>query len=384
MSEVSLVNIRKRFGQSVRAVNDLDLEIRAGEFVVLLGPSGCGKTTTLRCVAGLEEPDEGRITIGGQPVTDAGRGLFVAPEKRHVGMVFQSYALWPHLTVAENVGYPLKFRGRAGQDAGQAIAAALAVVGLKGYEDRYAAQLSGGQQQRVALARALVGQPRLLLFDEPLSNLDAQLRARLRQDLRRIHQESGFTAIYVTHDQTEALALADRVVVMDQGRIVQIGPPSEIFLSPNSRFVAEFVGFDNLIPGRLVASAERGAIAVDGWPVVAGRTPHGFVEGDGGYFAARSTALNARPAEDDAPADALRGRIRSSSYLGDRYQADIDIGGHTVLATLTLAAWGRDPSRQAQWLGRVVDIPLNPEEVVLVPAEGASVEDRTLIAGIGR
>ncbi|TXH14844.1 MAG: ABC transporter ATP-binding protein, partial [Gammaproteobacteria bacterium] len=215
MSEVILHDVRKRFGQSVRAVNNLDLHIDDGELFVLLGPSGCGKTTALRCVGGLEEPDGGSIAIGGDLVADAARGLFVPPERRDVGMVFQSYALWPHMDVAQNVGYPLKVRGARGDHIRRGVGAALELVGLSGYERRFPGELSGGQQQRVALARALVAKPRLLLFDEPLSNLDAKLRDEMRTEIRDIQQRLGITAVFVTHDQAEALAMCDKVAVLN-------------------------------------------------------------------------------------------------------------------------------------------------------------------------
>lgn len=215
MSSVTLKHVRKAFDGRVNAIEQLDLHIEHGEFFVLLGPSGCGKTTTLRCIAGLEEPDAGQILLGERTVADTRQGVFIAPEKRNIGMVFQNYALWPHMTVRQNVAYPLKTRTRLGDEQHRQVIAALQLVGLEGYAERYPAELSGGQQQRVALARALVARPALMLFDEPLSNMDAQLRIRLRQDLRRIHDELGYTAVYVTHDHAEALALADRIAVMN-------------------------------------------------------------------------------------------------------------------------------------------------------------------------
>ncbi|MDX9875253.1 MAG: ABC transporter ATP-binding protein, partial [Spongiibacteraceae bacterium] len=305
MSGVTISRLRKYFAprdideqKSIKgkgAINGLDLEIREGEFFVLLGPSGCGKTTTLRCVAGLETPDAGSITIGGQVVAAPAERIAVLPNKRSIGMVFQSYALWPHMSVFDNVAYPLKQRqkslGRA--DAEREVRAALELVGLENLGQRSPSDLSGGQQQRVALARAVVAKPDLLLFDEPLSNLDAQLRVRLRSDLRRVHDSVGHTSIFVTHDQSEALALADRVAVMKEGGIAQLGTPEEIFQSPNSAFVAEFVGFDNFLRGRVrLSNADELLFEPDGWdePLVARANPQ-LRAGDRAQVAFRSAGL---------------------------------------------------------------------------------------------
>src|SRR5581483_9696073 len=239
LSEVRMESVGKRYGDQW-AVRDISLSIRPGEFYTLLGPSGCGKTTLLRLLAGFVTPDEGRIVVDYE-VIDA-----VPPWKRNLGMVFQHYALWPHLSVFENVAFGLRERGVSGRALAERVAAALARVGLAGFEARRPSQLSGGQQQRVALARTLVVEPRLLLLDEPLSNLDAVLRAQLRVELGRLHREVGITTVYVTHDQAEALALSTRIAVLEQGRIVQEGRPEEIYWRPRTRFVAEFVGAANL------------------------------------------------------------------------------------------------------------------------------------------
>ncbi|HXF82099.1 MAG TPA: ABC transporter ATP-binding protein [bacterium] len=240
---VRLQRVTKRFGPIV-AVDDVTLEVPAGWLVTLLGPSGCGKTTTLRIVAGLEHPTSGRVYIGDEDVTP------LPASSRSVTMVFQSYALFPHLTVFENVAYGLRI-ARIPEDALRAqVAAALELVGLPQVGERYPAQLSGGQQQRVALARALVMKPRVLLFDEPLSNLDAKLRKRVRAEIRELQRRLGITSIYVTHDQAEALALSDVIVVMNQGRIEQVGSPVDLYRRPATRFVADFIGEANLLPGR--------------------------------------------------------------------------------------------------------------------------------------
>ena len=241
---VDLRGLVKRFGTAAPAVSDVNLTIAPGELVTLLGPSGCGKTTTLRMIAGLEDPSEGSITIGEEDVTH------LPAEKRDVTMVFQSYALFPHMNVRANVGYGLKVARRPRTEIVERVTEALMLVGLEAYADRAVDALSGGQQQRVALARALVMKPRVILFDEPLSNLDAKLRHHVRAEIRALQQRLGLTAVYVTHDQEEALAISDRVVVMNAGRIEQQGSPSELYARPASHFVADFIGSANIVPGR--------------------------------------------------------------------------------------------------------------------------------------
>ncbi len=240
---VRLERVVKRFGEAAPAVDALSLDIAPGELVTLLGPSGCGKTTTLRMIAGLEEASDGAVWIGDQDVTR------LPAEKRDVTMVFQSYALFPHMNVFANVAYGLTVARRPRAEVQARVAESLALVGLEAFAERPVSALSGGQQQRVALARALVMKPRVILFDEPLSNLDAKLRRRVRGEIRALQRRLGLTAVYVTHDQEEALAISDRVVVMNQGRIEQAGPPRELYHRPASRFVADFVGSANMAPG---------------------------------------------------------------------------------------------------------------------------------------
>src|SRR3954463_11078781 len=272
MSGIQIKGLVKRYGDIV-AVNSIDLTVERGEFVTLLGPSGSGKTTTLRMVAGLEQPDSGTIEIGGRTVY-SGR-INVPAHKRGLGMVFQSYAMWPHKTVYENVAFPLRMNRIAKNDERSRVERMLSVVGLehREYGTRYPSQLSGGQQQRVALARALVADPQVILYDEPLSNLDARLRDQMRTEIHRIHRSQPFTAIYVTHDQIEALALGQRIAIMRVGGLEQLGTPEEIYENPATEYVASFIGMSNRVPveyvdGRWVTSAGPvlGAAEALPWP----------------------------------------------------------------------------------------------------------------------
>src|SRR5216683_6188950 len=246
MADVEVRGLSKAYGSTV-VVDRVDLSIQHGQLLCLLGPSGCGKTTTLRLLAGFVEPDGGEVLVGGRQLSAAGR--VVPPEQRNMSMIFQSYAVWPHMTVFDNVAYGLKLRRIARTEMAERVHSMLSLVQLDGLAARYPGELSGGQQQRVALARALVVEPETLLLDEPLSNLDASLREQMRFEIRRIHDETGITMVYVTHDQTEAMVIADRVVVMNVGRIEQIGTPTEIYEAPRSRFVASFIGQTNCLPG---------------------------------------------------------------------------------------------------------------------------------------
>ena len=261
---IEIKDLTKAYGK-VTALNRVSLSIEAGEFLVLLGPSGCGKTTLLRCMAGLETPDEGQITIGGQTVFDSDRGIVVPSGKRQVGMVFQSYALWPHMTVYENIGFGLWLQKYSAKEAKKQMDGVLEDLGMEGLGDRYPSELSGGQQQRVAVARLLATKPPVFLMDEPLSNLDARLRLDMRSELKRLHYRLGVTTVYVTHDQTEALTMANRVVVMNAGQIQQLDEPRTIYHNPASLFVAEFVGMPriNTMPAQIIQREGKSWLKTD-------------------------------------------------------------------------------------------------------------------------
>jgi iron(III) transport system ATP-binding protein len=335
MSNIVLERVSRKFGDFT-AVSGVDLAVREGEFVTLLGPSGCGKTTTLRMVAGLEQNTGGRISIGGRVVSDAERGLFVPAERRALGMVFQSYAIWPHMTVFDNVAYPLRVRRMGRSDIRARVLEALKLVEMADYADRPAPALSGGQQQRVAIARALVFEPALLLLDEPLSNLDARLRAQMGSEFRALQKRLGITSLYVTHDQQEAMALSDRVVVMQAGRVLQIGAPEEIYQRPLSQAVASFFGSPNLLPATVVNCARLDdadfALSVrgSGWE---GMCRAAEARAAGADVLVMVRPENVRVAEGAKQANGvLSGRVVQSSFHGARRSVTVEVNGSLMHA----------------------------------------------------
>jgi iron(III) transport system ATP-binding protein len=331
MPGVRVEAVGKHFG-GVRAVASVSLAVEDGRLLTLLGPSGCGKTTTLRMIAGLEQNDSGRILIGDRVVSDAAAGVFVAPEKREIGMVFQSYAIWPHMTVFTNVAYPLEVRRRPTGEVRERVLATLRLVQMEHLVDRPATALSGGQQQRVAIARALVFQPRVLLMDEPLSNLDAQLREQMRLEIRALQQRLGITTIYVTHDQEEAMVLSDEIAVMHEGRVLQTAAPEALYARPATRTVAAFFGTPNLLEAkaREVRRESGGALVRvegDGWEGWCA-APSETQPGDALTVVVRPEVIRLLRFGESRPQPGLawQGTVRQRFFRGTRNLYAIDVG----------------------------------------------------------
>lgn len=337
MPQVSVRNLVKRYKTKrgeVVALDNVSIEIAKSERVVLLGPSGCGKTTLLRCVAGLEEPDSGEIEINGVTVFSASRGIFIPPEARGISMMFQSYALWPHMTVAENIAYPLENRAGSNRKADiQRVNTALAMVACDGLQSRYPAQLSGGQQQRIALARAVIANDGIVLFDEPLSNVDAKVREQLRLELITLQRKLGFAWLYVTHDQTEATAVADRIAVFRSGQIAQLGSPSEIYNCPSSRYVAEFMGSSNTLTGTVEGfNAGLTAIQSEIGLLHLRSTEHARV-GDRVTVVFRPEQLEIKKYTDDIEhVNSYPAQLEASMFLGNCSEHAVSIGNTRLVA----------------------------------------------------
>ncbi len=321
-------------GAAVKAAQNVSFEVPQGKLFTLLGPSGCGKTTTLRSIAGLEKPTAGEIEVGGRLVYSSSRGIFTAPNKRNFGMVFQSYAIWPHMDVFHNVAFPLEVRRLPRKEIRERVMRVLDAVALAELAERDATKLSGGQQQRLALARALVMEPQLLLLDEPLSNLDAKLRERMRSELKRLQREFNLTTVYVTHDQSEALALSHEIAVMHDGRVVQVGTPRQIYEQPRDRFVADFVGATNFIAG--VVTALDGSRCIVSSPIGELRACAGDgVRKDGGVVVAvRPENVELSEAEPTAGAEdnVLSGLVHGRDFLGDYLDFHVRVGDVVLLA----------------------------------------------------
>lgn len=336
MDGLELSGVTKRFGTGAAAVADVSLRVERGAFLALLGPSGCGKTTLLRLVAGLERPCDGRIAIAGNVVAEGAR--FVEPEERGLGMVFQSYALWPHMSVAENVAFGLRVRRLPAEKRRRRVADALAMVGLSDYAARKPAQLSGGQRQRVALARCLALEPPVVLLDEPLANLDAHLRETMQQEFRRLHRESGATFVAVTHDQSEAMALADTVAVMHEGRLVQVDAPRALYRSPASAMVARFVGRGALVPVEVLGPAEEGCRAIR----LAGQSlaVRGVAPAGAGLLCLRPEDIALVGEGEGVPA-----QVRESVYRGGFFEITLAIAGLPEAPVVLTAPEAAEPGR---------------------------------------
>lgn len=350
MTSIRLENVTKIFGRTV-AVDHVNLHIREGEFFTIIGPSGCGKTTTLRIIAGFEVPEEGHVYFDDKDVT------FVKPYHRNTAMVFQNYALWPHMTVYENIAYGLRLRKVPEEEIRRKIQYYLKLVGMEGLEYRYPLQLSGGQQQRVALIRALVVEPSVLLLDEPLSNLDAKLRLEMREEIRGLQKRLNITTVYVTHDQVEALSMSDRIAVMNKGRIQQVGTPDELYFKPKNLFVASFLGRSNILEGRVTGSTppyttvevpELGAVlhVYTGDKQFAGKV-HVVIRPE-----------NLEYSELPAGENVLSGIVESVMFLGDKVETRVKIGETSLIAYL--------PNKVSPREGEPINLHIDPDRIALL------------------
>jgi iron(III) transport system ATP-binding protein len=361
VTAVKLERISKNFGE-VQALVDVDLEIEAGEFFFFLGPSGCGKSTLLRIVAGLETPDHGKVFFGEREVTS------VAPHRRNAGLVFQNYALWPHLTVAENVAYGLEARRIPAAERDTRVREALETVRLGALAGRRPGQLSGGQQQRVALARTLVVRPDVILLDEPLSNLDAALRLEMRREIRRIHEKTGLTMIYVTHDQTEALSMAHRLAILVDGRRVQTGTPREVYYEPGSRFVAEFIGEINLVPATVEKDETEGLSLRIAEELVRSPGDRKVQPGQSVMVGVRPEAVSLASPPDGSENEHnhVKGKVTGTTFLGNREEIRIALPSGPELKLVSL-----NPRSLRAEEGETVDVWFRVEETLIFAGEKA-------------
>ena len=379
-AELNIRNLSKYFGarRSVVALDNISLNIHQGELVVLLGPSGCGKTTLLRSIAGLEEASSGQIELFGRTVVDVGHGVNIPSNRRRVGMVFQNYALWPHMKAWENVAYPLRARGVKRSNAkGQAVRM-LELLRCGHLADRYPSQMSGGQQQRIALGRGLIGEPETVLFDEPLSNIDAQLRREVRAEIRRLHKELGFTAVYVTHDQDEGLGLGDRIAIMQAGHIVQLGVPSEIYDAPSSSAIAHFMGIENSFTFRIRAGRATSDIGVltGAWGRLASHSSQEL------EIYVRSQALKWRETDDregksDHEVCVIKGGVLTDMVLTGKMSESIVSFGDRKLFSAS------EERFEPRNIGHMVECYFDPREVFVFPVPskdtlGATIDDPLL------
>ena len=357
-TDVELIHLSKRY-KDVIAVDDVSLEIQHGEFLFLLGPSGCGKTTTLRIIGGLEDPSTGTVRIKGRQVNG------IPPEKRDTATVFQSWALFPHKTVAENVAFGLKMRKQAKDQIRDKVAQFLEMVGLKGLGKRYPAQLSGGQRQRVALARALVVEPAVLLLDEPLSALDLKLRQQMRFEIKRIQKRLDVTTVFVTHDQTEALAMADRIVVMNQGQVEQIGAPHDIYFHPNSRFTSDFIGETNFLEGRLVSRLEN-TVTVElpgGLSLTAVCSADAPLDADI-VVGIRPERIRLRRRKPDSTLNVLAGNVIDVTFMGATQRFHVEFAGRMLVAEDVGGVRRAQRYRQSD----TVYLEIDPRDCLVLPA----------------
>lgn len=359
MAFIEVKNLYKCF-QNVVAVNYIQLEVDQGEMLTLLGPSGCGKTTTLRCIAGLETPEEGDIVIDGKSVLSP---AVVPSAKRGIGMVFQNYAVWPHMRVYNNVVYGLKLQGASTEEIRQSARQVLNLVGLEGLENRYPSQLSGGQQQRVALARALVRNPKVLLLDEPLSNLDAKLREKMRFEIKSLVQRMGITSVYVTHDQAEAMVISDRIAVMHSGDVVQVGTPQQIYQEPANRFVADFIGTMNFLPGevlRVLSDREAAVVRTEFGAEILCRASacNEITPGRKVYASIRPEDVAILPEPPSDKENLFKGSLVQQAYLGNFLTLFVNLDGSMIRVQV--------PHHLPQKEGREIFVYLDPEKCMVL------------------
>lgn len=348
--DVKLEKVTKRFGKTI-AVDSVDLYVKKGELFGIIGPSGCGKTTTLRLIAGLEFPDEGKIFFGERDVT------FAKPYERNTAMVFQNYALWPHMTVYENIAYGLKLRRLPENEIKRKVKWILELTKLEGLENRYPTQLSGGQQQRVALARALVVEPEVLLLDEPLSNLDAKLRIEMRGELRNIIKTTGITAIYVTHDQEEAMSICDRIAIMNKGKVIQVGDPKELYFNPRSFFVATFMGKSNVLKGK-IEETEPMFVKLNNVKLYLGRKINDKLWGKSVYVVIRPESIKIVWENQGYRENVIEGEITSTSFLGSYTLLSINIEEN-----INLQAYAKATDRVSQ--GDKIKVYIDPKDILV-------------------
>jgi iron(III) transport system ATP-binding protein len=359
MAFIEIRNLFKRF-KKVVAVNRINIDVKQGEMLSLLGPSGCGKTTTLRCIAGLERPEDGDILIDGKSMIAQG---FVHPSRRGIGMVFQNYAVWPHMKVFNNVVYGLKLQGMSKSVIREKAQHVLDLVDLSGLEERYPGQLSGGQQQRVALARALVRNPKVLLLDEPLSNLDAKLREKMRFEIKSLVKRMGITSIYVTHDQAEAMVISDRIVVMESGDVVQTGNPQQIYETPANRFVADFIGAMNFIPGeivRVLPDSKMAQVRTEFSETMLCRTPDvsATIPGKQVYASIRPEDVNIFSDPPENSENCFKGFIAHRAYLGNFLFFFVNVNSTMIRAQV--------PHHLPHEEGQEIYMVLNPEKCIIL------------------
>ena len=361
MPDVKIKGLIKRFGD-VAAVNNIDIYIPEEKIVTLLGPSGCGKTTTLRCVAGFEHADEGEIWIGDQQIFDSQKEINMSPQKRNLGMVFQSYAVWPHMTVYENIAFPLKLRKVSRKDIQERVEDAMKIVGISNLGKRLPSEVSGGQQQRIAFARAIVYNPKVLLLDEPLSNLDAKLRERMRFEILELQRKVGITTIYVTHDQEEAMVLSDEVVVMDSGKVIQRGLPEEIYSNPQNKFVADFIGKMNFLNGIVKSRNEEDMFLVEvqenGFQGEIYTTYNEVSPGHNVLVSVRPENIHVHTSKPDLEINTWPARLERKSFLGGLCDMIINLNGKELQCR---TQFGMDVKS-----GDDVYISIKPEDVFLI------------------